>query len=50
MDPVWTYVLRLITGRRKFLEAKRLRDGRVRELCISSEYLVTDPQCNTFKR
>lgn len=34
-------------GIEKFLEIKRLHNGRVRELCICSEWLITVPQWNT---
>lgn len=37
-------------GAAKFLESKRLRDGRERACCLSSEYLTTDAEWNTRDR
>lgn len=37
-------------GAAKFLESTRLRDGRVRAWCLSSEYLTTDAEWDTGNR
>lgn len=37
-------------GAAKFLESKRLRDGRERAWCLSSDYLTTDAEWNTSDR
>lgn len=52
VHPVWTNMFRPMTskGGESFWRFQRLKDGKVRALCRSSEYLLTDPECNTTNR